>query len=140
MLKFIATHYCPVRMVNAMNDIKRIGLNIQQIRMLHRFTQSDLAEKCHVAVGTIRNIECGLRNPSLELLLDIADVLHTSVDRLCSAVTPSDSEIWISRISGMIEKYDNAHQLSQAVLETTEMICRHFGTEKNKEGENADVY
>lgn len=54
-------------------------------------SQSELAEKCDVATGTIGNIECGLAKPSFDLMLLIAQVLKiTPADFFASADSASE--------------------------------------------------
>lgn len=48
--------------------------NLKSQRKKKRLSQSQLAELCDVATGTIGNIECGLANPSFDLILKFAKV------------------------------------------------------------------
>ncbi len=113
-----------------MRDVSLIGQNIKKFRSLHNYTQSDLAVKCQVATGTIRNIECGVRYPSLDLLMDIAEALYTTVDSLVEDGEKNDIAVYISRIVGWISRCDNSVELAETLLDTTEIICRRFGVEK----------
>ena len=51
--------------------------NLKAHRKGKKLSQSQLAELCDVATGTIGNIECGLANPSFDLILKLAQVLNT---------------------------------------------------------------
>jgi transcriptional regulator with XRE-family HTH domain len=118
-----------------MRDVSLIGMNVKKFRMLHDLTQNDLAVKCHVAVGTIRNIECGVRYPSLDLLMDIAEALYTTVDSLIQDGEKNEIALCVSGIVGRIARCDNSSELAQTLLETTEIICKRFGVEKRGDAE-----
>ncbi len=118
-----------------MRDVSLIGQNIKRFRMIHNYTQSDLADKCNVATGTIRNIECGVRYPSLDLLMDIAEALYTTVDSLVQDGEKNAIALCVSGIAGRIARCDNSSELAQTLLETTEIICRRFGMEKRGDTE-----
>lgn len=62
--------------------IPYIGQNIQNHRKMKKMTQETLAELVGIAVTTISHIEIGVRNPSLETLIDIANALGVSADQL----------------------------------------------------------
>lgn len=51
--------------------------NIKKLRKNLKLSQAQLAELCEVSTGTIGNIECGLANPSFDLILKMAKVLQT---------------------------------------------------------------
>ena len=55
---------------------------LRQMRMLRDFTQQNMADKLNVALRTYQCYETGTRNPSLELLIQISEVLDTSTDYL----------------------------------------------------------
>lgn len=59
-----------------------IGDNIRERRKKMGMTQKELAEKAIVATGTIQQYELGKRQPRIEQLKRIADVLGVSVESL----------------------------------------------------------
>lgn len=61
------------------NDSK-IGKRIRFLRNRFGITQEDFAKRCELDVRKIRSIENGLKVPSINELIVIADVLETSVD------------------------------------------------------------
>lgn len=66
-----------------MNNIsKKLGKRIQELRKMHNFTQSQLAESVGVEVVTISRIENGNRFPQKENLENIAKVLNVSIKDL----------------------------------------------------------
>ncbi len=56
--------------------------NIERIRKQNGLSQVELAAKLSVQQSTISQIETGERNPSVNLLLRMADVLGVTVDEL----------------------------------------------------------
>lgn len=64
---------------------KRVfGQKINFIRKSKKITSEQLAEMCDVNAGHIRQVEAGLRSPSLELLVDICNSLNVSPEYLLS--------------------------------------------------------
>lgn len=55
---------------------------LREMRMKRGFTQQNMADKLNVALRSYQCYETGSRNPSLELLVHIADTLDTSTDYL----------------------------------------------------------
>ncbi|MBQ3024228.1 MAG: helix-turn-helix transcriptional regulator [Spirochaetaceae bacterium] len=49
--------------------------NLKKYRKHKNLSQAQLAELCNVSTGTIGNIECGLANPSFDLILTMAEIL-----------------------------------------------------------------
>lgn len=61
-------------------DFKRIGFKIKERRKFLQITQEMIANELDVNPSHISNIECGRANPSLTVLVRIADILKCSVD------------------------------------------------------------
>ena len=56
--------------------------NLKPYREKYNLKQADLAELVGVRRETIVNLERGKYNPSLKLAMDIARVIHTTVEEL----------------------------------------------------------
>ena len=63
-------------------DYIRIGLNILYYRRQKGLTQEQLAEKSNYSKNHIQRVETAKAVPSVEILLDIADVLGVPVAKL----------------------------------------------------------
>jgi transcriptional regulator with XRE-family HTH domain len=60
----------------------KLGLQIKTIRESKNLTQQNLADKVGVHLSYIGNIEIGAKQPSLETLFRIAEVLEVKVNDL----------------------------------------------------------
>lgn len=65
-------------------DFKTIGMKIKERRQSHGVTQEYLANLLDVNPSHISNIECGRANPSLTILIKIANILECSIDYFIS--------------------------------------------------------
>lgn len=63
-------------------DPVEMGKRIRQKRMAESMTQEQLAEKTNLSVAYIGMLERGMRTPSLDAFIEIADQLHTTADEL----------------------------------------------------------
>ena len=61
---------------------KLLGLNISYYRKLNNYTQESLAEKLGIDRTTVSKIELATCGVSLDLLLDISEVLNVPVEKL----------------------------------------------------------
>ena len=55
---------------------------LRQMRMNRNLTQQNMADNINVALRTYQCYETGTRNPSLDLLVQIADILNVPTDYL----------------------------------------------------------
>jgi len=61
-------------------DYYVIGSRIRQYRQELDITQEDLALQINTSTAYISNIERGLKKPSLQKLVEIADAMHVTVN------------------------------------------------------------
>ena len=71
-----------LRQVYRMIDYESLGQRIRSRRQLLGKTQKEVAASINVAPSYYSNIERGMRIPSVETLVAIANVLHTGLDIL----------------------------------------------------------
>ncbi len=62
--------------------MKRIGEKLHQLRQRHDLTTRELADKLHTSHTQILRIEKGLRQPSGDLILQMAQFFQISLERL----------------------------------------------------------
>lgn len=65
-------------------DFKTIGRKIKERRKSLGITQEFIANQLDVNASHISNIECGRANPSLTVLIKIANLLQCSIDYFIS--------------------------------------------------------
>ena len=59
---------------------KETGKRIQLFRKQKGLSQEELADKLNVSSNTVAKIECGLRRPSVDFIVDLVNVFDTTVD------------------------------------------------------------
>ena len=69
-------------------DPVECGMRIAHLRTEIGFTQVQAAEKLNVSVQHYRAVETGRRGASLELMVDISSIFHTSLDYLIVGKEP----------------------------------------------------
>ncbi|MCR5249353.1 MAG: helix-turn-helix domain-containing protein [Lachnospiraceae bacterium] len=72
-----------------------IGNRIRDLRELHHITQEDLAEKLSLSTKHISEVERGLSSFSLDRLIDICELLDTSLDYLVFGKNAAGTEAYI---------------------------------------------
>ena len=71
--------------MNPINKVtKNFGENVKYLRQLRKYTRQQLADKLGIATVTLAGYETGIRAPSLEKLILIADFFGVSIDSLFS--------------------------------------------------------
>lgn len=53
-----------------------IGKRIQELRKVHRLSQEQVAEKADISPNYLSRIECGKENPTLDMLMKLANALN----------------------------------------------------------------
>jgi transcriptional regulator with XRE-family HTH domain len=68
------------------NDLKQFGTEIKTVRKSKKITQLQLSSLCDVDIRTIQRIEKGEFNPSLRVLMRIANAFEMSLSSLIKQV------------------------------------------------------
>lgn len=68
------------------NDLKQFGTEIKTVRKSKKITQLQLSSLCDVDIRTIQRIEKGEFNPSLRVLIRIANAFEMSLSSLIKQV------------------------------------------------------
>jgi transcriptional regulator with XRE-family HTH domain len=68
------------------NELKQFGTEIKTVRKSKKITQLQLSFLCDVDIRTIQRIEKGEFNPSLRVLMRIANALEMSLSSLIKQV------------------------------------------------------
>ena len=59
---------------------KETGKRIQFLRKQKGLSQEELADKLNVSSNTVAKIECGLRRPSVDFVVNLVNFFDTTVD------------------------------------------------------------
>lgn len=70
-----------------------LGKNIQRIRKMKGWSQTQLAEKVGCHASNVTRIETGKYTPGLETVAKIADILEVSIDHLINSTAEDQEEI-----------------------------------------------
>lgn len=87
-----------------------LGQKIAGLRKSKKITSEKLAHMCDVYPGHIRQIESGVRLPSLKLLVDICNALQASPEYL------------LSQELGEYEQVENADDMYRNVLDKVKKL------------------
>lgn len=100
-----------------------LGCRISDFRRLNGFTQKDFAARVGVSLGFISKLECGLKSPTIETLIKIANILGVPVDWLFhdAASTDSWSKTWLIAVAQLSRRHRMA-QMRKAAAALDE-IC-----------------
>lgn len=64
-----------------MNHIE-FGKRMKEFRQFRRMTSAELAKQLGLNLSYVRQIECGRKTPSLEVFLDICNIIEVTPDML----------------------------------------------------------
>ena len=110
------------RVIEMTIDYKVIGTNIRIERAKKGLKQYEFAELAHISTQHMSHVECGTAQISLPLLVEIANVLETSVDGLLGInQTSNRRKILETRFGTIMEKApDSVVELSFALCQFLE--------------------
>ena len=105
-----------------MNPISKVtetfGENLKRLRQEKKYTRKDLAEKIGVAAITLAGYETGIRAPSLEKLISIADFFEISLDSLFGRDDLPDTEFQKKNLEWRFKHAEKLVMLSGLLVET----------------------
>lgn len=73
-----------------MDEKRLLGKRISEIRKRQHLSQERLAERAGISAQYVSNIERGKENPTLDLLLRLAEALRVSLGQMCDFETVDD--------------------------------------------------
>ena len=83
-------------------NYKRIGQRIRVIRRAQKMTQAELAECANLSVPYVSHIENGIKQASLQAVVNIAEALECTADKLLYENQPDCCSIWQPELSEML--------------------------------------
>ncbi len=93
-------------------DTKASGKRIKQLRQEMNLSQEQLAEKLNVSQNMIAKIECGLRRPSIDFLIELAEFFEISLHYIVLG-TSEEATDKKRQIEEVIEQIDQMIELLQ---------------------------
>ena len=105
-------------------------MNLKKYRNELNATQEEIAKKLNIQKQTYQNYELGKREPSIDMLIKIADLFHTSVDNL---IRDNANEIKINEHPKLNNEHINKlQQLNEYNLMKVEGYIESMIEEQNK--------
>lgn len=105
-------------------------MNLKKYRNELNATQEEIAKKLNIQKQTYQNYELGKREPSIDMLIKIADLFHTSVDNL---IRDNANEIKINEHPKLNNELINKlQQLNEYNLMKVEGYIESMIEEQNK--------
>ena len=90
-------------MPDATNDIYvKIGARIRETRLKQNMSQADLAEKAHISLPHISNIELGKNIMNLATFIQIVEALQVSSDLLLRPNIPEVTNLYANELSDLL--------------------------------------
>ena len=97
-----------------MDKIQMIGIRIAEIRKQKGLTQEALAGKMEVSPKYLSSIERGKENPTLNMLVNLADSLEIELEQIFTFIQIEDPKKRKALLESLLKKAD-AEQLKLAV-------------------------
>ena len=113
-------------------NYKRIGQRIRVIRRARKMTQAELAECANLSVPYVSHIENGIKQASLQAVVNIAEALECTADKLLYENQPDCYSIWQPELSEMLSGCTASEQ--QFLLEVLSAIKNCFMTNRHTFG------
>lgn len=96
-------------------NYKRIGQKIRVMRKARKLAQAELAERANLSVPYISHIENGIKQASLQAVVNIAEALGCTADKLLYEDHPDRCNLWQPELAELLSGCTAAEQ--QLLLE-----------------------
>ncbi len=83
-------------------DFKKIGKAVKDNRIKKGLSQTQFAERVNISVPYLSNIESGAKQPSLDILISIANELQVTVDELLVGTQSYDKASYIVEMTRVL--------------------------------------
>lgn len=88
-------------------DNLKIGNYIQNLRKAQKLTQKELADKLNISFQTVSKWETGESLPDTGILLDLCEILNTSVDKLLNGGAIVARDRRMMRVANVVEGFEH---------------------------------
>lgn len=83
-------------------NYKRIGYRIRLIRKMRKLNQAELAERAGLSVPYISHIENGIKQASLHAVVNIAEALGCTADKLLYESRMDSHSVWQPELTELL--------------------------------------
>lgn len=125
--------------VNIMSNKTELGKNIRSYRILRNYTQARLAEEIGVSASTIAMYETGQREPDMDMIEAIADILNVSIHDLVPGKSGINASVVdMARLEAMHQNpklgllFDRTRKMSSADVEMMLALSERITGENDK--------
>ena len=112
---------------------KGVNMNLKKFRNEQKTTQEEIAKKLNIQKQTYQNYELGKREPSIDMLIKLANLFHTSVDNLIRDNKDEINNNQHPRYSNNL--MEKIKQLNEYNLMKVEGYVQNMLEEQNKKGD-----
>ena len=88
-------------------DNLKIGNYIQNLRKAQKLTQKELADKLNISFQAVSKWETGESLPDTGILLDLCEILNTSVDKLLNGGAIVARDRRMVRVANVVEGFEH---------------------------------
>lgn len=81
---------------------KKIGSRLREARLAKNMSQAELAEKAHLSMPIISDLELGKKGMLLNTFIALADALQVSTDYLLRTNTPEVNAIYSNEFADLL--------------------------------------
>lgn len=110
-------------------NYKRIGQKIRVMRKARKLTQAELAERANLSVPYISHIENGIKQASLQAVVNIAEALGCTADKLLYEDHLDRCNLWQPELAELLSGCTAAEQ--QFLLEVLIAVKRCVKVQAN---------
>ena len=87
----------------SINEYKKIGQRIREIRQQKKMSQADLSEKAHISLSHVSEIENGKSTLLLTTFMRIVEALQTSADAILRVDIPEVKNLYQNELSEILK-------------------------------------
>jgi transcriptional regulator with XRE-family HTH domain len=96
--------------IMADNDMRKgLGLRIKELRKQHKWAQKELAAKLDMHFSQLNKYEGGQHSPSLEKLVEMAEIFDTTVDYLLTGNRSDERPLHNLRLLERFRELENVN-------------------------------
>ncbi|MFQ7001580.1 MAG: helix-turn-helix domain-containing protein [Clostridium sp.] len=103
---------------------KTLGTRIRDERLKLNLTQEELAEKANISPSYMGRIERGERNPTLENLVKIANILGTTIDYLLKDCINPNTDNTIEQMKALLS--ERSLEDKKMALDVVKVMLAHI--------------